>query len=138
VARDYDRGRVYLPRETLRRHGYDEAMLERREFNEAFAQALRHEVDRAEAFFERGRPLVARLPRELQIDVELFVRGGRAVLAAIRREGCNVWRQRPVVGRLTKLKLLWSAWWESGNPKHEIRKPKSETNQKPEYKNPKQ
>ena len=110
VSRDFDRGRVYLPRETLRRYGYDDAMLERREFNDAFARALRHEVDRAEAFFARGRPLAARMPRELRIDVELVLRGGLAVLAAIRRIGYNVWRTRPVVGRRRKVWLVWCAW----------------------------
>jgi squalene synthase HpnC len=110
VARDFDRGRVYLPRETLRRFGYDDAMLERREFNDAFADVMRFEVDRAEAFFERGRPLLRRVPSELRIDVDLFLRGGLAVLAAIRRESYNVWRRRPVVGKWRKLRLLWSAW----------------------------
>jgi squalene synthase HpnC len=113
VARDFDRGRVYLPRETLDRFGYDDAMLERREFNDAFANVMRHEVDRAEAFFERGRPLVRRMPRELRIDVELFLRGGLEVLAAIRRIGYDVWRTRPVVGKWRKLWLVWSAWGAS-------------------------
>lgn len=110
VARDYDRGRIYLPRETTRRFGYDDEMFERREFNEAFARSLALEVDRAQALFDSGSPLVERVPKELRIDVELFLRGGLAVLQAIRRSGYNVWRKRPTVGKWRKLRLLFSAW----------------------------
>jgi squalene synthase HpnC len=110
VARDYDRGRIYLPRETTRRFGYDDAMFARREFNEALAAALEFEVDRSEALFDAGSPLVARVPQALRIDVELFLRGGRAVLQAIRRSGYNVWRRRPTVGKWKKMQLLFSAW----------------------------
>ena len=73
VARDWALGRVYLPQETLARAGYDEAMFARREFNDAFRQALREEVDRAERYLLAGRPLVDLMPRELRLDVALFV-----------------------------------------------------------------
>ncbi len=59
VARDYDRGRIYLPQESCRRAGYDEAMFARREFNPQFRQLLAGEVDRAESLFAR-RPTAGR------------------------------------------------------------------------------
>ena len=40
VARDWDRGRVYLPQAACRRFGYSEAMFARRECNDAFRQLL--------------------------------------------------------------------------------------------------
>jgi hypothetical protein len=47
----------------------------------------------------------------LKLPVRLFVAGGRAILAAIRRQRYDVWSRRPTVGRLTKLRLLAQAWW---------------------------
>ena len=116
IARDYDRGRVYLPRETCRRFGYHDEMLSRREYNEAFAAALQFEVGRAREFLQSGRPLVARMPRDLQIDVDLFVRGGLAVLRAIERKRYNVWRSRPTVGKLQKAGLFIRAWLQTKLP----------------------
>ena len=40
VARDWDRGRVYLPQADCRRFGYDEASFARRECNEAFRRTV--------------------------------------------------------------------------------------------------
>jgi squalene synthase HpnC len=113
VARDYARGRIYLPLESCRRAGYDEAMFARHEFNPQFRNLLAGEVDRAESLFNAGQPLVELMPRALRIDVQLFVDGGRSILQAIRRIDYNVWRRRPVVNKATKLALLLRAWWQS-------------------------
>jgi squalene synthase HpnC len=112
VARDYDRGRIYLPLADCQAAGYHESMFERREFNAAFRKLLAGEVKRAEAMLRLGEPLVERVPRDVRLDVALFIRGGLAILDRIRREDYNVWRRRPVVGKLAKLKLLAAAWWQ--------------------------
>ncbi len=111
VANDFDRGRIYLPRQTLREAGYDEAMFARREFNPSFRRAMEIEVARAESLLRAGLPLADAMPRELQVQIELFARGGLAILDAVRRIDYNVWRRRPRVSKLTKISLLASAWW---------------------------
>jgi squalene synthase HpnC len=110
VARDYDRGRIYLPMADCRAAGYDEAMFERREFNAAFRTLLADHVTRAETMLRAGEPLVWRVPRELRLDVDLFIRGGLAILEEIGRQDYNVWRRRPVVSKLWKLRLVAAAW----------------------------
>ncbi len=111
LANDWDRGRIYLPAETLRRFGYDEAMFARREMNAAFRRVMEFEVARAEMLLLAGLPLADRMPRELQVQIELFARGGLAILAAIRAAGYDVWRARPKVSKWRKLSLLASCWW---------------------------
>jgi squalene synthase HpnC len=113
VARDQDKGRVYLPAATLERHGYSDAMFARREFNETFRQAMREEVDRAERYLRAGAPLVQRLPRGVRVDVALFVEGGLAILRAIRDLDYNVWKTRPVISKGKQLRLLAGCWWRS-------------------------
>ena len=54
---------------------------------------------------------IARVSRDLRLEVDLFVRGGLAVLAAIRRQDYDVWSRRPTVGKLQKLSLLGRACW---------------------------
>ncbi len=109
VRRDYERGRIYLPQELCRRHGWDEAKFAAGKCDDAFRELLKELVDRADAMLLAGRPLVERVGRDLRLPVRVFVAGGRAILAAIRRAQYDVWTSRPTVGRLTKLWLLAQA-----------------------------
>jgi squalene synthase HpnC len=109
VARDRAIGRVYLPREDRVRFGVTDEQLVARRFTPAFADLLRLEVDRARALLIAGQPLVERIPGPLAVDVDLFSRGGLAILDAIARRGYDVLSARPALGKLTKLGLLMRA-----------------------------
>lgn len=109
VARDKVIGRVYLPDEDRRRFGYADADQEAGRFTPAFTDLMRFEVDRTKGFFDRGEELLPLLPRDARVDVDLFIRGGRAILRAIERNGYDVWSRRPEVTRWEKVKLLAGA-----------------------------
>ena len=113
VGRDYVRGRIYLPLESCREFGYSEADFDARVYNASFRYLLESEVDRAEAYLRAGVPLVDRVPSPFRVDIELFVRGGLAVLDAIRRAEYNVWRKRPTIGKWKKTQLLIGVWWRA-------------------------
>ena len=106
VSRDLDIGRVYLPAEDLEAFGYSEADLHGRRFNAPFARLMRHEVDRARDFFSRGAPLVQLMPAFAQLDVELFIQGGLAILRKIEHRGYNVWAARPALASWEKVRLI--------------------------------
>lgn len=106
VARDLAIGRVYLPREDRIRFGYPDADLHARRFTPEFAALLRFEVERARGLLLDGRELVGRMPRGPAVDVDLFGRGGLAILDRIEAQGCDVWSRRPEVGKAAKLGLL--------------------------------
>ena len=63
---DFDRGRIYVPADTMEKFGYGESRFAARRADEAFRQMLRHEVDRAETYLTEGRPLVKMMPRPLR------------------------------------------------------------------------
>jgi squalene synthase HpnC len=109
VRRDYERGRIYLPQELCCPCGWDEAKFTAGKCNDEFRTLLKGLVDRADAMLLAGQPLSARVGRDLRLPVRVFVAGGRAILAAIRRARYDVWTSRPTVGRLTKLWLLAQA-----------------------------
>lgn len=111
VARDWDAGRVYLPLQACRRAGYTEAMFRRREFNSEFAALATEQVEIAARHLEQGRPLLDEVPAWLRVDLALFLEGGLAILRQIRRQGYDVWRSRPRVGRYEKARLLARCWW---------------------------
>ena len=106
VARDFAIGRVYLPEEDRRRFGYTDADLEAKRFTPAFAELMRFEVDRTRGYFDRGEALLPLLPRPARVDVDLFIGGGRAILAAVERIGYDVWTRRPEVSKWGKARLM--------------------------------
>jgi squalene synthase HpnC len=113
VKRDYQRGRIYLPQEDCRAAGYGPDMFARQEYNRPFESLLSGQVARAEAMLRDGRPLLELVPDWLRLEVALFIGGGLAILEQIRRQRYNVWRRRPTVGKLRKLRLLAGAWRQS-------------------------
>ena len=110
VRRDFERSRIYLPLDLCRKHGWDEAKFAAGRCDDDFRELLRSVVDEAQTRLLGGQPLVERVPRDLRLPIRVFIAGGRAILAAIRRARYDVWSQRPTVGRLTKLRLLATAW----------------------------
>ena len=109
VARDFDKGRIYLPREDRDRFGATEDQLLAKRCDPAFRELIRFEVDRTRIYFEHGRTLLPLLPRAARIDVELFAAGGEAVLNAIEKQNYDVLTSRPRTGKLTKARLLGRA-----------------------------
>ncbi len=109
VSRDLEIGRVYLPEEDRRRFGVPDADLWARRFTPAFRDLIWFEVDRTRGFFERGKALLPTLPRAVRVDVDLFVRGGEAVLHAIEARRYDVLTARPAVPKWQKLGLMLRA-----------------------------
>lgn len=112
VARDWDRGRCYLPTQACQAHGCDQTPFAGRTATPAFRAVLAWQVDVAESWLRAGQPLIRQMPRVLAVDVWLFVQGGLAILRAIRRCDYDVWTRRPTVPRWRQLGLLTRAlWW---------------------------
>jgi squalene synthase HpnC len=106
VSVDYEKGRIYLPLEDLRRFGVSEQDIARKQNTPAFCEMIKFEVDRARDWFRRGLPLVGKVDRELAIDIDLFSRGGMEILNAIGRQSYAVLGSRPAISKSRKLALI--------------------------------
>jgi phytoene/squalene synthetase len=49
------------------------------------------------------------VPRECRVDLDLFLRGGEAILRAIEKQDYDVLSRRPTVGKWAKFRLLLRA-----------------------------
>ena len=116
VARDYLKGRIYLPLEDMERFGYTEEELAKGVVPPEFRQLLAFEVERAMDLFRQGAPLAPTLEGAARLDVALFTRGGVAVLEAIRKQRYDVLTARPSLSRARKAGLFLSTWlgWKLG------------------------
>jgi len=109
VRKDYAMGRLYLPRDDMRRFGVGEETIAGGVATPEFRALLRFEVDFARGLFEKGLALVGLVPRDLALDIELFSRGGLEILRAIARQDYDVLASRPALTKGTKLKLALRA-----------------------------
>jgi squalene synthase HpnC len=106
VTVDYEKSRIYLPLEDLRRYSVREEDLEGRCNTPAFCEMMKFEVARAREWFARGRLLVKQVDQTLAVDLELFSRGGEEILNAIERQGYAVLGRRPALSKPRKLALV--------------------------------
>ena len=110
VRRDLAIGRIYLPREDCDRFGYRRDDLQAAVTNDAFLNLMRFEVDRARTLLDPARngalEHLRSFPLRMQVDIELFARGGLKILDRIERIGYRVWERRPVVTKLDFARLL--------------------------------
>jgi phytoene/squalene synthetase len=90
VAEDLGNGRIYLPGEDLERFGCTEADLAAPAANEAVRKLMIFETNRASRLLDQGAPLVGTLRGAARLAVAGYLAGGRAALAAIRRQRYDV------------------------------------------------
>lgn len=117
IVRDRRAGRIYVPREDMARHGVLESDFDRPEASQSVRYLVQDLVTWARGCFDAGSDLLLTVPKSFRPAVGLFIGGGRAVADAIRRQGFDTLRSRPVVSRVTKARLVSIAfvgrWWRS-------------------------
>ena len=106
VTVDWDKDRVYLPLDLLAKHGVPVDQIGKRQFNAAFAGAMREAVAEARRHFGVGLPLVSQVNRQLSLDLDLFNRGGLAILDRIEAEGFDVLKARPRISKVARVRIL--------------------------------
>ncbi len=106
VGADFEKGRIYLPLEDFAKFGVSEQQLAERRVTPEFLAMMKFEVERAREWFQRGLPLAKTVDRRLARDIELFSRGGLAILRAIETQNYDVLTSRPVISRRRKVLLL--------------------------------
>jgi squalene synthase HpnC/squalene synthase HpnD len=106
VSRDLEKGRIYMPLDVLQRYGLGASDIEARVFDQRYVAAMRDLIARTRELFAEGWPLADRVDGRLSVDLELFSRGGLAVLDAIEAMGHNTLAHRPAIGGPQRLALL--------------------------------
>jgi squalene synthase HpnC len=109
VVEDKERGRRYLPAESMMRFQVDEGQIEGRVFTPEFGAMVRDLVVRTRTMLAEGAELSRHVDRELAVTVNLFRKGGDAILDGIMAQDYDVLRGRPVVSKIKKLRLLSGA-----------------------------
>ena len=106
VARDLEKGRIYIPLDVAARHGLSEAEIVARTFDARYVALMQDLMARTRALFAEGLPLARMVHGRLGVDLEMFSRGGIAVLDAIEAVGYDTLHHRPAISRAKQVRLL--------------------------------
>ncbi len=106
VARDLEKGRIYIPLDRAQAHGLSEQDIVEKKFDDRYVSLMKELIGYTRVIFERGRPLAQRVDGKLSVDLEMFTRGGVAVLDAIEKMGYDTLHHRPAISKATQVRLL--------------------------------
>jgi squalene synthase HpnC len=109
VVEDAERGRRYIPAEDMLRFGVDEGQIEGRVFTPEFRAMIQSLVIRTREMLHEGGEISSHVDKDLAVTLNLFRKGGDAILDGITAEDFDVLRGRPVVTKVKKVMLLAGA-----------------------------
>jgi squalene synthase HpnC len=109
VSRDLEIGRIYIPLDRAAAHGISEKDIVEGNFDERYVALMKDLIARTRGLFNTGLPLAKMVEGKLAIDLEMFSRGGLAVLDAIEAKGYDTLHARPSVSKGKQVRLLGRA-----------------------------
>ena len=109
VARDLEKGRIYIPLDLAAAHGVSESDIVEHRFDSRYVSLTKELIARTRALFAEGAPLAKIVDSRLSVDLEMFTRGGLAVLDAIESSGYDTLHHRPSIGNGKQARLLGRA-----------------------------
>jgi 15-cis-phytoene synthase len=110
LAEDAERGRIYLPREDLRRFGYRERELHTHTVNDAFRRLMAFECARARALYRAARRSIVRADRRALAPAEGMRLVYQRLLARIAARPAAVFGPRIGVPPYEKALCMAVAW----------------------------
>jgi len=110
VGEDARRGRIYLPMDELKRFNVSVTDLFDARQSENFQKLMEFQIERAERYYAQALSQLPVIDRKAQRPGLVMAAIYRALLDEIKRDGCQVLRQRTSLTPLRKLWLAWRTW----------------------------
>jgi phytoene synthase len=109
LERDWQKGRLYVPRDDSERAGAREADLEARTMSPAWRSVLSELAGRTRRLFGEGRAVCDGVTGRLRYELRLTWLGGMRILDRLEQGGFDVFTARPALGVSDLPSLLWGA-----------------------------
>lgn len=115
IAIDWDKDRVYIPRDILDRYQLNETYIQKRVLKQPttsqddlrWQQMMQAQVHYARQLLKSGMPLANRLPGRIGLELRLIVLGGLRILERLDQCHYNVFTERPILGKSDWLRLFY-------------------------------
>src|SRR5690625_51771 len=114
IAIDWDKNRVYIPQDELKRFGLDQNIIAQQcqqqplspAQQSAWQQLMQQQVDHARGLLTAGKPLCQRLPGRINFELRLIIQGGLRILEKLEKIQFDVFNQRPIIKKTDSLLLF--------------------------------
>ncbi len=110
IPEDLSRGRIYIPREDLKRFQVTEQMLKEGQLKGPLSELLKFESDRAYEYYHRAEPLIPLVDKKSQACLVAMVRIYRSLLDKIVSLHYDIFTQRIRISSCRKLAIGLKAW----------------------------
>ena len=110
VSVDYQKGRIYLPKDDLRMFNVTEKVFEMKENNLNFKKLLQFNVSRTQKLFDEGKNLLQFIKGKLKFEIAWTVAGGEEILNKIKTLDFDVLNERPSLTKTDFIKLLFKSF----------------------------
>jgi squalene synthase HpnC len=112
IERDWEKGRVYVPRALMAAHGALEDHLARRTWTPNWRETLIEAGRRTRALFAEGRPVTEAVRGRLRYELRATWLGGTRILDRLEAVDYNIFARRPTLGPSDAAAIFWRAlWW---------------------------
>ena len=98
VAIDWQKRRIYLPQQELKRFDVTEETIASGQTSPAWKALMQEQVMACRALLHFGQPLGRRLPGRIGLELRLIVQGGLRILEKLEHVEFDVFRHRPTLG----------------------------------------
>ncbi|MCI0449089.1 MAG: squalene synthase HpnC [Chlorobi bacterium] len=108
---DLKKDRVYLPAEDLSKFDYSYNELLEKRYNDNFKKLMEFEVSRTQEVFDEGKKLIELTANDKNLnklakELKLTWLGGTEILKKIKETEYNVFKKRPSISAVDKLKIF--------------------------------
>jgi phytoene synthase len=103
VRKDFENGRIYLPREDLAAFNYSETDLAARVHDDRFVRLMQFEAERAEGYFRKAAALLPPEDRRAMVSAEIMASIYHALLRQMERDRFRVFERDYRLSKFAKL-----------------------------------
>ena len=103
---DFEKGRIYFPKDEMELFLVTEKMFELNENNPNIKALVKHNVDRTQVLFDEGKTLLKYLSGRFKFEIKWTIAGGEKILGKIRQNDYNVFTKRPKLSKIDFITLF--------------------------------
>jgi squalene synthase HpnC len=108
-ARDWDAGRLYVPKDVMASHGAEESDIAADRLSPAWVSTVQDCIRATEEQFQAGRAVCDGVGGRLRFELRATWAGGRRILERVRLAGADLPVRRPVLTRRDIAGVLWQS-----------------------------
>lgn len=107
------RGRIYLPREDMKKFGVTEEQIYAQRVDQNYIDMMKFQIDRARMYYERARRGVFMLAPESRLPVQASLDAYGEILQKIEENGYDSLTKRAYVGKFEKMCIIPFSWYRT-------------------------